>query len=133
MALVKELGAGLPRISANKTQLQQIIINLANNAIDAMPEGGTLAISTAVSARHPGFVELRIRDTGSGIAKDLQKKIFDPFFTTKEVGKGTGLGLSLVHEIVHKHGGTIELESEEGKGTQFTVFLPVRSDAGPFL
>lgn len=125
--LVRELGAGLPRIHAHKTQLQQIIVNLANNAIDAMPKGGTLTISTSISARQPGHVELRVRDTGAGIPKDLQKKIFEPFFTTKEVGKGTGLGLSLVFEMVINHGGTIELESEEGKGAQFTVFLPVHS------
>jgi signal transduction histidine kinase len=122
--LVKELGAALPRINANQTQIQQIIINLCGNAVDAMPKGGTLIISTAISSKQPGYVEIRVRDTGGGIPKNLQKQIFDPFFTTKEVGKGTGLGLSLVYEIVTKHGGSIELESEEGKGAEFTVFLP---------
>ncbi|HAF95324.1 MAG: hypothetical protein A2X34_02085 [Elusimicrobia bacterium GWC2_51_8] len=128
--LVKELYAAFLRICANKTQLQQVIINLANNALDAMPKGGTLTISTVVSAKQPGHVEIRVRDTGTGIAKDLQKKIFEPFFTTKEVGKGTGLGLSLVYEIVQKHGGTIELVSEEGKGAVFTVLLPLKPAAG---
>ncbi|HAH31445.1 MAG TPA: hypothetical protein DCL44_03920 [Elusimicrobia bacterium] len=128
--LVRELCSGLPRINANRSHIQQVLINLANNAIDAMPEGGTLIISTSLSARQPGHVEIRVRDTGTGIPKEIQKKIFDPFFTTKEVGKGTGLGLSLVYEIVSKHGGTVELESEEGKGTEFTVFLPV-SAASP--
>ncbi|HAH31446.1 MAG TPA: hypothetical protein DCL44_03925 [Elusimicrobia bacterium] len=125
--LIRELRSGLPRINANQIHIQQVLINLANNAIDAMPEGGTLTISTSLSARQPGHVEIRIRDTGTGIPKEIQKKIFDPFFTTKEVGKGTGLGLSLVYEIVSKHGGTVELESEEGKGTEFTVFLPAQS------
>ena len=125
--LVQELVPGLPRIRVNITQFQQILINLANNSIDAMPQGGTLTIGTSLSRKRSGYVELRVRDTGSGIPKELQKKIFEPFFTTKEVGKGTGLGLSLVYEIVQKHGGTIELESEEGRGTEFTVSLPIRS------
>ncbi|HBB68000.1 MAG: hypothetical protein A2X28_07360 [Elusimicrobia bacterium GWA2_56_46] len=125
--LVKELGAGLPHIHANKTQLQQIIINLANNAIDAMSEGGTLTIRTSLSGSRPTHVEIQVRDTGSGIPKEVQKKIFEPFFTTKEPGKGTGLGLSLVYELAHKHDGAIEFKSEEGKGTEFTVFLPTQS------
>ena len=128
--LVQELASGLPRIRVNITQFQQILINLANNSIDAMPQGGTLTIGTSLPRKRPGYVELRVRDTGAGIPKELQKKIFEPFFTTKEVGKGTGLGLSLVYEIVQKHGGTIELESKEGKGTEFTVCLPVNSECG---
>ncbi|MBI4655817.1 MAG: PAS domain-containing protein [Elusimicrobia bacterium] len=123
--LVRELGDGLSRISANNNQLQQVIVNLANNAIDAMTEGGTLTVKTLLSGTRPGYVEIMVRDTGKGIPKEIQKKIFEPFFTTKEVGKGTGLGLSLVYEIVGNHRGTIELESEEGKGAEFTIFLPV--------
>jgi signal transduction histidine kinase/HAMP domain-containing protein len=124
--LVKKLGACIPDINANRTQLQQITLNLANNAIDAMPNGGTLTIGTSLSDKRPGHVEIHVRDTGTGIPGELQKRVFEPFFTTKEVGKGTGLGLSLVYEMVQKHGGAIELESEEGKGAKFTVFLPVQ-------
>ncbi|OGS07276.1 MAG: hypothetical protein A2270_08605 [Elusimicrobia bacterium RIFOXYA12_FULL_51_18] len=127
--LVRELGSGLPKVNANQIQLQQVVLNLAHNAIDAMPKGGTLTIRTALPGRRPGYVELRVLDTGTGIPKDLQKRIFEPFFTTKEAGKGTGLGLSLAYEIIHKHGGAIELESEEGQGTEFTVYLPVHSAA----
>ncbi|HBB68033.1 MAG: hypothetical protein A2X39_06725 [Elusimicrobia bacterium GWC2_56_31] len=127
--LIREPGAGLPIIKAGKIQIQQIIINLANNAIDAMPKGGKITVRTLLSDRRPGHVEIQVRDTGGGIPKELQKKIFEPFFTTKEVGKGTGLGLSLVYEIARAYGGDIELESEEGKGAAFTVFLPVRSEA----
>lgn len=123
--LALELGAGLPKVRASSSQLQQILINLAGNAMDAMAKGGKLTIATSLSGRRPGYVEIRVRDTGHGIPKEIQKRIFDPFFTTKGVGKGTGLGLSLVYEIVQKHGGTIELESEPGKGAEFTVFLPV--------
>ena len=122
--LVRELGSGLPEIYASRIQIQQIIINLANNAIDAMPEGGTLTITTARSAGYPGRLEIIISDTGGGIPAHLKTKVFEPFFTTKEVGKGTGLGLPLVYEIVNKHGGTVELESQIGKGTKFTVVLP---------
>ncbi len=129
--LVKEISGELPKILANKVQLQQIIINLCSNAIDAMPEGGTLTVGAAVSNKRPTHVEIQVRDTGTGIPKEIQSKIFDPFFTTKEVGKGTGLGLSLVYEIVNKHKGTIELESGEGKGTAFTVLLPVHSAVTP--
>ncbi len=129
--LAQELGAELPKIKADKTQLQQIVVNLANNAVDAMQNGGTLTIATSLFAKRPGYVAIQVRDTGAGIPKEIQNRIFEPFFTTKEVGKGTGLGLSLVYEIVNKHAGTIELESEEGKGATFTVFLPVHSAATP--
>jgi two-component system NtrC family sensor kinase len=123
--LVVQAAPELPKIMANQNHLQQIVINLANNAVDAMPKGGTLTISTSLSRKRPGYLEIQVRDTGGGIPKGIQKKIFEPFFTTKEVGKGTGLGLSLVYEIVNKHRGAIELESEEGRGTAFIVYLPV--------
>lgn len=123
------------RLSANRSQLQQIVINLANNAMDAMPKGGRIVVSTAPSAG--GCAAIRVSDNGAGIPKEVRSKIFEPFFTTKEAGKGTGLGLALVYEIVKKHGGSIELESEEGKGTTFTIVLPlhgpspgVAADAG---
>ncbi|MFA6433914.1 MAG: ATP-binding protein [Elusimicrobiales bacterium] len=124
--LSRQLASGLPKIFFSAVQVQQIVINLANNSIDAMPKGGTLTVGTALSGLRPGCVELRVRDTGEGIPKERREKIFEPFFTTKEVGKGTGLGLSLVYEIVHNHGGVIELESEEGKGSCFTILLPIQ-------
>lgn len=125
--IVSEMSADLPRIPANRNKLQQALINLANNAIDAMPKGGTLTVGTSLSDRNTGYVEINVRDTGHGIPKEIQARVMEPFFTTKETGKGTGLGLSLVYAIVQKHNGSIELESEEGKGTRFTVFLPIQS------
>lgn len=117
---------GLPLFLGNPNQIQQIIINLATNAIDAMQNNGTLTIATNLQTDGPlTWVCLRVRDTGSGIPPDLLSKIFEPFFTTKPVGKGTGLGLSLVHEIIGKHSGTINVESRPGS-TEFTVKFPVR-------
>ncbi|MDA8099038.1 MAG: ATP-binding protein [Nitrospiraceae bacterium] len=134
--LVTALDESLPVTDADASQLQQVIINLAVNARDAMPKGGRLIIETAlVSDRslttgdgHPeerGFIRLSIADTGSGIDAETQTKIFDPFFTTKEAGKGSGLGLYIVHSIVNNHGGYINLYSEPGKGTRFNIYLPV--------
>ena len=125
--ILHEMSTDLPRIFGNKNKLQQALINLANNAIDAMPEGGTLTIGTLLSGRRPGYVEIQVRDTGHGIPKKIQTRVMEPFFTTKEAGKGTGLGLSLVYEIVKSHNGSLELESEEGKGTRFIVFLPIKT------
>ncbi len=125
--LVKEFSQ-IPNIGADKNQIQQIVINLSNNAIDAMPKGGRLTIrlhKAKIENQEGG--EIQVEDTGEGIPRDVQSKIFNPFFTTKEVGKGTGLGLSLVYEIVSKHKGKIFLESEIGKGTVFHVFLPFSS------
>ncbi|HBB67695.1 MAG: hypothetical protein A2X28_09695 [Elusimicrobia bacterium GWA2_56_46] len=124
--LVREFRDDLPKIYADMFQLQQVLINLANNAVEAMPKGGTLSVRTAFSDKRPGYVAIEVRDTGAGIPKELQAKIFEPFFTTKEVGKGPGLGLALAYEIVRKHHGTIEMSSEEGKGTSFTISLPIQ-------
>lgn len=121
----KELGAPGPLVG-DKNQLQQVVVNLANNAIDAMPGGGKITVRTRGDAA--GRVVLEVEDTGSGIPEAIQDKIFNPFFTTKEVGKGTGLGLSLVYEIVQRHGGTIQVESAVGAGTTFTVFLPAAGE-----
>ncbi len=113
------------RGQVNRNQLQQIIVNLANNAVDAMPRGGKITVRTALSAE--GRAVITVRDTGTGIPKEIRSRIFEPFFTTKEAGKGTGLGLSLVYEIVKKHGGSIDAESREGEGTVFTIALPLRA------
>jgi two-component system NtrC family sensor kinase len=127
--IIREYSNSLPMISANKQQIQQVAINLCTNAMDSMPEGGTIMISTAA---HTGFIELAVSDTGSGIPEDVKEHIFEPFFTTKEVGKGTGLGLSICYETVQRHNGTIEVESprKDGtKGTAFIIKLPARTDS----
>lgn len=116
-----------PEVSVwgNKNQIQQIVLNLCNNAMDAMPTGGTLTVSTdgVVLGDRPAG-QLTVADTGTGVPEAIRSKIFEPFFTTKEVGRGTGLGLSLVHEIVHDHNGDIDLTSAEGAGTTFRVRIP---------
>ena len=117
----RDFSSDVPLIQADRTQIQQVIINLCTNAFDAMPSGGTLTVQVRGQKTH---VEIRVTDTGTGIPADIQGRIFEPFFTTKEVGKGTGLGLSLVYEIVKNHQGTIDLETEAGKGTTFIVRLP---------
>jgi len=109
-------------VKANRTQLQQIIVNLGTNSLDAMSNGGTLTIHT--SRNEQGDVDLKVIDTGSGIPPSIRSRIFEPFFTTKEVGKGTGLGLSLVYEIVQQHGGEINVQSNEGKETAFFIRIP---------
>lgn len=122
--LVRNLKAEVP-VWGNKNQIQQIVLNLCNNAMDAMPGGGTLTVSTdrvAFGGRPAG--QLTVADTGTGMPEAIRSKIFEPFFTTKEVGRGTGLGLSLVHEIVHDHNGDIDLTSAEGAGTSFRVRIP---------
>ena len=129
--LLKEFSQDIPKIHASRSQLQQVIINLCNNAIDAMQDGGKLTLRTRkADLENKPAVEIQIQDTGHGIPKDVQAKIFEPFFTTKEVGKGTGLGLSLVYEIIQKHEGRIMVESEAGKGTLFRIFLPSDSLRG---
>ncbi|NOY65553.1 MAG: PAS domain S-box protein [Nitrospirae bacterium] len=129
------LQEGLPPVKADPTQMQQMIMNLAINARDAMSTGGKLTISTSKVGNENGaandlvsdngYIKISVSDTGTGIEKDMQTKIFDPFFTTKERGSGTGLGLYIVHSIVTNHGGYINLYSEPGKGTRFNIYLPV--------
>lgn len=124
VVIVKDLANDLPQVRANKNQLQQVVINLANNAVDAMRDGGKLQISTRRSVGGKGKVDIVVKDNGAGIPLEIRNKIFEPFFTTKEIGKGTGLGLSLVYEIVKKHNGALDLVSDVGNGTTFTVSLP---------
>ncbi len=119
--LETELGE-LPEITCYPAKLNQVVLNLIVNAIDACPEGGHVTIRTRRSAH--GGVELEVADTGCGIPADIRDKIFDPFFTTKPPGQGTGLGLSICHGIIADHGGAIRVESEVGKGTKFFVRLP---------
>lgn len=134
--IVTQLDKTIPPISADPSQIHQMILNLAVNAKDAMPDGGVLTISTSVCGspndtcndgltQDGKFVKLTVSDTGVGIDKKLQQKVFDPFFTTKAQGKGTGLGLYIVHSIVTNHNGYINLYSEPNKGTRFNIYLPV--------
>jgi signal transduction histidine kinase len=122
--IIFEPGDALPQIYANASLLRQLMVNLILNARDAMPDGGSIHIVTRLLA-DTKKIELTVADTGCGIPLDQQDLIFDPFFTTKEPGKGTGLGLSNVHRIVEIHGGAINVTSEPGKGTRFTITFPV--------
>lgn len=119
------LSPKLPEIDADPSQLNQVVVNLVVNAMQAMPDGGRLNISTV---RDRGKVCLIVEDTGIGMDDMILQKIFTPFFTTKDVGLGTGLGLPVVHGIVTSHGGSIKVESEVGKGTRFRIQLPIRKD-----
>jgi PAS domain S-box-containing protein len=116
-----QLDPKCPPVQADSDQMNQVLINLIMNAIHAMPDGGTLRIALQ---QDEDMAKLTIADTGQGIRKELLSKIFDPFFTTKEFGKGTGLGLTVVKGIIEEHHGSIAVESEENKGTVFTVLLP---------
>ena len=122
-----EIEPGLPPVSADASQIQQAVIALATNGIDAMPGGGCLTLRAM--AKNDRIV-IEVEDSGTGIPQDNMSKIFEPFFTTKEVGKGTGLGLSVCYGIVSEHGGRLSVRSNLGKGTTFSIFLPTAR--GPF-
>lgn len=117
------LSPDVPEIDADTSQLNQVFVNLIVNAIQAMPEGGKIKISTR---KKPSSVSLIIEDTGVGMDNEVLKKIFTPFFTTKDVGFGTGLGLPVAHGIITAHGGSIKVESKVGKGTKCWMQLPIK-------
>ncbi len=136
IAVETVLGGSLPALHADPDQLQQVFLNLAVNAMDAMPEGGRLRIQGGVEDRvdperggEPrACMVVRFEDTGTGIRQEHRHHVFDPFFTTKETGRGTGLGLSVSYGIIEEHSGWFDLESREGGGTHVTVILPLQAD-----
>jgi signal transduction histidine kinase len=129
-------------VKADRGQIEQVLLNLAVNARDAMPRGGSITIDTSraappdrvlpTGAASPpdGWVAFRIRDTGCGMSPEVQARMFEPFFTTKGLGKGTGLGLSTVYGIVSQSGGCIDVDSRPDRGTTFTIYLPASAGRG---
>lgn len=135
-----DVASDLPQVVGDATQIQQVLMNLCVNARDAMPDGGTLSIDAQsvelteagaernIDAEPGSYVCVRVRDTGAGMPAEVLDKIFEPFFSTKEEGEGTGLGLSTAYSIVQSHDGFIEVDSVEGAGTTFWVYLPVTDE-----
>ena len=125
ITIVRALSPELPEITADASQLRQVFVNLAVNAIQAMPHGGMLKVTTRQSS---GRVLLRVEDDGIGMGEPVLKNIFIPFFTTKDVNEGTGLGLPVIHGIVASHGGKIHVESSPSRGARFDIELPLAAD-----
>ena len=119
----KQYAENIPVITSDLSQIQQVVLNMLNNAIDAIEHNGTVTVTTRYLEK-TDEVEIAVADTGKGIPENELSKIFDPFFTTKEVGKGTGLGLSISYSIIEKLGGKIRVQSKVGEGTVFTILLP---------
>ncbi|UCE42632.1 MAG: PAS domain S-box protein [Candidatus Aminicenantes bacterium] len=134
IALEKNFDPDLPQVLADFDKIQQVLLNITLNAIQAMPDGGNLTITSSVAKNvkigdsWTDAVRIDIQDTGIGIPKENLKKLFTPFFTTKEKGKGVGLGLSVVHGIIGKHKGKLDVESEIGVGTTFSIYLEVMNE-----
>ena len=126
--ITTELARGLPSVHGDAGQMEQVLMNLAVNARDAMPGGGKLTITTALGDR-PDTVVISVADSGAGMDDATKRHLFEPFFTTKEIGKGTGLGLATVYGIVRQMGGEITVESERGEGARFDVTLPCEVEA----
>ncbi|MCX6120148.1 MAG: PAS domain S-box protein [Ignavibacteriales bacterium] len=144
ITLAKNFDKSVPFINADRSQLNQILLNLCVNARDAMPRGGVLTINTRIvsvaslrtqypDAAASSYVCIEVSDTGEGMTEEIQRRIFEPFFTTKGIGKGTGLGLSVVFGVVQTHKGFIDVESKIGKGTTFRLYLPALQVAEPIM
>ena len=125
ISFIKEYDLQLPLVATDTSQMQQVFLNIIDNAIDAVYKSGSITVRTGLTENHKEIF-VSVIDNGVGIPKDKLDKIFDPFFTTKKVGEGTGLGLSIVFSIIEKLGGRIEADSSEGKGSTFTIFLLVK-------
>jgi signal transduction histidine kinase len=125
LTVVLDIEPRLPTASGNAENLKQCLINLVKNALEAMPDGGTLTLR---AARSDSYVRIDVEDTGRGIPADLQEKIFSPFVTTKN--KGSGLGLAMTRKVIQEMGGKVSLESGEGKGTCVSLFVPVALAVG---
>ena len=123
-----ELDPELPKVVCDAAQIEQVLLALVMNAMDALPQGGNLWLTTSFG-REQGQVHIVVRDDGAGIAPEILQRLFEPFLTTKESGRGVGLGLAISHSILERHNGKIEVESEVGKGTTFAVTLPWEADA----
>jgi signal transduction histidine kinase len=128
--LVKELSPTAPRVLGSQGQLETVFLNIVSNAVDAMPNGGTLTLRTKYLSNE-GKVEIIVGDTGTGISKQDLQYIFNPYFTTKPPGRGTGLGLSIAQLAIQSHRGSIEVDSEVGRGTIFKIKLPVCQETLP--
>ena len=122
ISIVRQFGK-IPKIRCHPTEMGQVFVNVLSNACDAIPKEGSIAISTEQS---PSGIKIVIRDSGQGMTKETLSRIYDPFYTTKSQGEGTGLGLAITLEIVKKHGGTIDVKSEVGKGSEFVIILPLK-------
>jgi signal transduction histidine kinase len=127
-----KLDDDLPRVPCDPEQIEQVLLALIMNAVDAMPHGGNLWIETRLN-HDESQIDIQVRDDGSGIAPDVLPQIFEPFMTTKERGRGVGLGLAISRGIVERHNGRIQVESELGQGTTFTVTLPVQATASSLV
>ncbi|MGB5014005.1 MAG: HAMP domain-containing sensor histidine kinase, partial [Pyrinomonadaceae bacterium] len=121
ISITVDVASDLARVNSDGGQIQQAVIVLATNAIDAMPEGGDLTFRVFEQRSR---IVIEVEDTGTGIPAENMSKIYEPFFTTKEVGKGTGLGLAVCYGIISEHGGRLSVRSNVGKGTTFSIFLP---------
>ena len=139
---ILQLHPGLPLAKADRSQIHQVLLNLCVNARDAMPNDGTITLATGVASgdelrvsfggvNAERYVFVRVTDTGTGISKRVKPHIFEPFYTTKERGKGTGLGLSVVYGVVNNHRGFVQVDSEPGRGTTFSIYLPLGSATEP--
>jgi two-component system NtrC family sensor kinase len=120
--VVRDFQPDLPPVMLNRNQIDQVMLNLLNNAKDAIGDGGTITLRTR---RDDGMVRIDVTDDGAGMPPEVLEQVFFPFFTTKAVGRGTGLGLSISHGIIESHGGRIAVRSQVGRGTTFSVFLPL--------
>jgi signal transduction histidine kinase len=140
LSIQVELAQDLPKVRADEAQMEQVLLNLLVNAADAMPMGGTVIFRTAVVTDadmrgniyvpKPGtYALLTVADTGVGMDEETRERIFEPFFTTKKTGRGTGLGLASAYGIVKGHGGYIDVDSKEGLGTTFSIYLPAERNS----